>query len=111
MAIRRRGVISELGQALFGPGETATGHEAFDREYRVSADIPSAARTYLRPELIAAHLAVRLPDWSLDRDELLTYRDGRIDEPLRVPAEARMALRVAALLDAPARGSTVRPLS
>jgi hypothetical protein len=59
LAVESRGALSRLGRAVFGDNAAATGHDAFDRRYRVRTRDPSLARSLLGPALIAAHLAVR----------------------------------------------------
>jgi hypothetical protein len=100
LAVRPRGALarSRLGRAVFGADATATGHEAFDRKFRVQIEDPAPARTLLGPKLIAEHLAGRAPAWSLDGQDLLTWQAGRIKDPDQIPALASRLVRVAELL-------------
>ena len=99
VAVYRRGGMSKLGRALFGDKATALGYEPFDRVYRVSAADPRLVRSVLLPALVTEHVAGRLPDWSLQGRELLSFRTGRIDDPATIPAELAPLVRVADLIE------------
>ena len=96
--VQPRHALSKLGRALFGDRPTALGHEPFDRAFRVSAKDPSAVRQLLGPALVDEHVAGRLPAWSLDGADLLTYQNGRLDGSERVAERAAPLVRVATLL-------------
>jgi hypothetical protein len=98
ITVQPRGKLSRVARGVFGPGETATGHDAFDRAFRIATSEPRAVRDWCTPALIAEHLAGRVPPWSVYGDELLTYRAGRIDAPSAIPAEIHPTLRLATLL-------------
>jgi hypothetical protein len=99
MSVSRRGSMSKLGRTLFGDRATAVGHEAFDRAYRVSANDPRLIPAVLRPPLVVEQLTGRLPDWSVEGHEVLTYRSGRIGDPASIPAQFAGSLRIADLID------------
>ncbi|MET7394615.1 hypothetical protein ABZS66_14095 [Dactylosporangium sp. NPDC005572] len=101
VAVHRRGKLSRFGRALFGDRATAVGYKPFDRDYRVTADDPARVRGVLGRDLIAAHAAGRLPQWSLGGRELLTFREGRIVQPEALPAELAPLVRVADLIEPP----------
>jgi hypothetical protein len=98
LAVVSRGALSRLGRAVFGDKAAATGHDAFDRQFRVQARDPALARTLLGPALIAEHLAGRVPAWSLAGRDLLTWRSGWIKEPDQIATLAAPLVRVAELL-------------
>jgi hypothetical protein len=52
----------------------------------------------LRPALVQEHVAGRLPEWSLEGQDLLTYRHGHIGDPATIPRQFPLA-RVATLLE------------
>lgn len=103
VAVHRRGGGSKLWRSLFGDRATAIGYEAFDSAYRVSAADPTLVRAVLGGPLVAEHVAGRLPDWSVEGNELLTFFQGRIGAPEQIPAQIGPLLRVAALLEAHTR--------
>jgi hypothetical protein len=100
IAVHRRGAVSRFGRQLFGDKATAIGYEPFDRDYRVVAPDPRQVRGLLSGALVAEHVAGRLPDWSVEGDEVLTFREGRIGDPGTILAELAPVARVADLIDA-----------
>ncbi len=97
-AVEPRGPVSRLTRALFGAGETATGHTDFDRAFRIRAAAGTPA-AWVSPELVAAHLAGRVPaSWSVRGNELLCHRPGHL-QPHYVPGHAAVILSLADLLD------------
>lgn len=96
--VRPRGTLSRLGRAIAGDGATATGHDAFDRGFRIRAHDPALVRALVGPALIADHLAGHAPAWSLAGHDLLSWRPGRIDDPRWIPGLTAPLLRVAGLL-------------
>jgi hypothetical protein len=48
--------------------------------------------------LAGEHVAGRVPPWSLQGAELLTYQSGRLDDPERIAGVAAPLIRVATLL-------------
>jgi hypothetical protein len=90
--------LSKLGRAIFGEGKSATGYEPFDRDFKVTARDPAAARQLVGPALAAEHLAGRVPAWSLKGNDLLTFHQGRLTDPARIPALVGPLVRVATLL-------------
>lgn len=103
VAVHRRGGGSKLWRSMFGDKATAVGYEAFDRAYRVNAADPSLVRAVIGGPLLAEHVSGRLPDWSVEGNELLTFVPGRISVPDSIPAQFGPLLRVAALLEAHAQ--------
>jgi hypothetical protein len=95
ISVQPRGALSRLGRTVFGDGATATGHDAFDRRFRVRTPQPGMVPSVIGPALMAEHLADRLPSWSMYGPELLAYQQGRIGEPEGIPALAAPLLRVA----------------
>ncbi|MGN9912781.1 hypothetical protein ACTMTJ_35130 [Phytohabitans sp. LJ34] len=98
IAVQHRGALSKLGRSIFGDRATALGDERFDSRWRVSADDPTIVRGFLGPALVAEHIAGRVPHWSLQGTELVTYEHGRLTDPSRIPALVAPLLRVASLL-------------
>ena len=98
IAVDSRGAFSKLGRKLFGDGQAATGNDEFDRRFRIATKEPAIARQVVGPQLIAAHLAGTVPAWTVSGLELLTYREGTIDRPDRIPVLAEPTLRIADLL-------------
>jgi hypothetical protein len=96
--VQPRHALSKLGRALFGDRATAVGHDPFDRAFSVGAKDPTVVRQLLGPALIDEHLAGRVPGWSLDGADLLTYQNGRLDGSERVADRAAPLVRVATLL-------------
>jgi hypothetical protein len=101
LAVQPRGAVSRLGRSMFGDNASATGHEAFDRRFRVRTRDPALARCLLGPALIAEHLAGRVPEWSLAGRDLLTWQSGQIGNPRQIAAVAAPLVRVAQLLGRP----------
>jgi len=89
--------LSKLGRAIFGEGRTAIGYEPFDKEFKVTAKDPAAARQLIGPALAAEHLAGRVPAWSLKGTDLLTFHQGRLTDPARIPELVGPLVRVAML--------------
>lgn len=98
IAVHPRGGLSKLGRTIFGDRATALGDERFDSQWRVSAQDPSVVRGFIGPLLAAEHIAGRLPHWSLQGTELITYERGRLTDPARIPALVAPLVRVASLL-------------
>jgi hypothetical protein len=98
LAVQPRGALSRLGRAMFGDNATATGHDPFDRQFRVHTRDPAYARALVGPALITEHLAGRIPEWSLAGYDLLTWQTGRLSDPRQIPTLAAPLLRVADLL-------------
>jgi hypothetical protein len=99
MAVQRRGAASRFGRALFGDRATAVGYEPFDSAFRVSAEHAEQVRGLLGRELLAEHVAGRLPDWSLHGDELMTMETGLIADPAIIPGRLAALVRIADLLE------------
>jgi hypothetical protein len=99
VAVFRRGSMSKLGRTLFGDRATAIGYEAFDNAFRVAANDPRLVPTVIRPSLVAEQLAGRLPEWSVEGQELLAWREGRIGDPHSIPAQFGPLLHVADLIE------------
>jgi hypothetical protein len=98
VAVQPRGTLSRLGRAIFGDDAASTGHEDFDKQFRVHTKDPATSRALVGPALIAEHLAGRVPEWSVAGQDLMTWRQGRIDDPSQVEALAAHLVRVADLL-------------
>ncbi|WP_141721653.1 hypothetical protein [Micromonospora citrea] len=98
LTVAPRGVFSKLGRALFGSDVYATGHEEFDRRWRVGAAAPGQ-QALVGPALVAAHLAGAVPAWSVRGAELITYRAGRLEDPALVPSLLAPLVTVAGLLE------------
>jgi hypothetical protein len=98
LAVQPRGGLSRLGRAMFGDNAAATGHDTFDRQFRVQTKDPALARTLLGPALITEHLAGRVPEWSLAGHDLLTWQSGHLNDPRQIPTLAASLVRVADLL-------------
>ncbi len=98
LAVQPRGALSRLGRAMFGDNATATGHDPFDRQFRVHTKDPVYARAMVGPALITEHLAGRVPEWSLAGYDLLTWQSGQLSDPRHIPALAAPLVRVADLL-------------
>jgi hypothetical protein len=96
--VQPRHALSKLGRAVFGDRATALGHEPFDRAFRVGAKDPRAVRQLIGPALVEEHVAGRVPAWSLDGADLLTYRNGRLDGSEGVADRAAPLVWVATLL-------------
>jgi hypothetical protein len=87
ISVYRRGALSKFGRSLFGDCATAIGHEPFDIEYRVAAKDASVVPYVLRLALVQEHVAGRLPEWSLEGQDLLTYRRGLIGDAATIPVQ------------------------
>jgi hypothetical protein len=98
IAVQRRGAMSKLGRALFGPGQVVTGNPDFDRAFRIDTKDAALARHLIGPPLVHAHLAGAVPPWSLVGDELLMYQPGRLTDLDAIPALAGQLTVVADLL-------------
>ncbi|MFD6355631.1 hypothetical protein KHQ06_14975 [Nocardia tengchongensis] len=99
LAVRRRGLMSQFGRALFGDKPTATGNVMFDSQYRVEAADAGHAKAMVSPPLIAAHIAGMVPQWSLVGNELLAYAPaGVFKDPNMIPGYAGPLMHVADLL-------------
>lgn len=95
-----RGLLSQLGRAMFGDKPTATGNVLFDSQYRIRTGDPGCAKALVGPPLIDAHLARAVPPWSLVGAELLTCVrvSGALRDPSAIPGYAAPLLHVAELL-------------
>lgn len=93
-----RGAVSRLTRSLFGEGQISTGDPEFDRRFRIRSPDPLTARGLLEPALVSAHLADRVPPWSIHGDELLSYRPGVLQGPDDVQRAVAPLLEVARLL-------------
>jgi hypothetical protein len=98
VTLHQRGAVSRLGRRLFGESAGATGHEEFDRRFRIESPTPDAARALFGPLLVAETLAGHLPLWSLYAGTLLAHRPGHIKDPAHAPGMAAPLARVADLL-------------
>jgi len=98
LAVQPRGALSRLGRAMFGDKATATGHDLFDRRFRVQTRDPAYARTLVGPALITEHVAGRVPEWTLAGHDLLTWQHGILSDPRQIPVLAAPLMRVADLL-------------
>ena len=96
--VQPRHGLSKMGRAIFGDRATAIGYEPFDRAFRIVAKDPTAGRQLVGRSLAGEHLAGRVPAWSLRGAELLTYQEGRLADPARIPSLAAPLVRVAHLL-------------
>jgi hypothetical protein len=96
--VASRSAASRLARSLFGEGQVSTGDREFDRRLRIKSPDPATARALVGPALISAHLAERVPAWSLDGDELVTYRQGLLPEPDDVSPLVAPLVEVARLL-------------
>lgn len=100
IAVILRSGWSKLLRALFDDRETTTRYEPFDKAYRVVADDARYVRSLLGSDLVADHVAGRLPDWSLQGNELLAFRKGTIGDPAGIIAQFAPLLQVADLVEA-----------
>jgi hypothetical protein len=98
VAVQSRGGISRLGKAIFGDNAAATGHEDFDRQFRVKTTDLATSRALLGPALIAEHLAGQIPAWSLAGQDLLAWQEGKIGDASRIEGLAAGLVRVATLM-------------
>jgi hypothetical protein len=92
------------------------GKDAFDRRFRVVSSDPGAAERLIGPALRRAHLAGKVPPWSIAGDELLARVNGSyLPRPAKVVKAADSALRIIDLFgidhdrpDEPDRQDTAR---
>lgn len=98
LSVQPRGALSRFGRTMFGDNAAATGHDAFDRQFRVHTRNPALARTLIGPALIAEHCADQVPAWSLAGHDLLTWQTGSIRDPHHIATLAAPLVRVAKLL-------------
>jgi hypothetical protein len=98
IAVQQRGGLSKLGRSIFGDRPTALGDERFDSQWRVSAKDPATVRGFIGPMLAEEHIAGRVPSWSIEGNELITYQNGRLTDPAVIPALVAPLVRVASLL-------------
>jgi hypothetical protein len=78
---------------MFGDNATATGHDSFDRRFRVQATDPAYAWSLVGPALITEHLAGTVPEWTLAGRDLLTWQSGALTDPRRIPSLAAPLVR------------------
>jgi len=76
MALTQRGLGSKMMRALGKRSPVESGHDEFDRRFRVDAADPGAAREYLSPALVQALTQGEVPPWSLRAGELLVVWHG-----------------------------------
>ena len=93
-----RSAVSRLTHSLFGEGKISTGDAEFDRRFTIRSRDPVTARALVGPTLVAAHRADRVPAWSLDGEELVTYRHGVLQGPDDVLPLVAPLVEVARLL-------------
>jgi hypothetical protein len=98
LAVAPRGPLSKLGRTIFGDSKAATGHDMFDRQFRVQTKDPAVARHLLGPALIGEHLAGRVPPWQVAGRDLVSYDVGGIRDPDQIPSLAMPLVRVAEML-------------
>lgn len=92
LEIESRGSVSRLSRRMFGAGPV-TGDAEFDRRFKVTGDLA------VPPRLIAAYLTGGVPAaWALQDADVITWRDGTLTDPERLPGQADPALRVTHLL-------------
>jgi len=97
--LEARGGVSRLKSRLVGPGDCATGNADFDRAFRLRSSEPAAVPQWFSAPLIAAHLSGRVPvPWSVQGNQLLYHRPGRLD-PNEIPGHAAAILPLATMLD------------
>jgi hypothetical protein len=100
VGVYHRGLLSQLGRAMFGDKPTATGNVLFDSRFKIAAADPVCAKALVGPRLIDAHIARAVPQWSIVGAELLTCipASGKLRDPNQVIDYAASLLRVADLL-------------
>lgn len=100
VAVQPRGLVSQLGRAVFGDKPTATGNVLFDSQFRITAPDPAYAKAMVLPPLIDAHIARAVPCWSLAGAELLTCTplSRKLRDPSVIPGYIAPVVRVAELL-------------
>ena len=96
--VRPRSDRSRLGRGIDGGGVIGVGYEPFDRGYLVFTNAPADAVRLIGPVLAGEHLGGRLPAWSLQGADLLSFGSGRLDDPDAISALAAPLVRVAELL-------------
>lgn len=89
--VRGRGLGSRMLRALGRSSPVEVGHPAFDQRFRVEAADPRAARALLSPALVDAHLRGLVPQWSLQRAELMITKTGRLNPEDVLPGAERVA--------------------
>ncbi|WP_377267709.1 hypothetical protein [Peterkaempfera sp. SMS 1(5)a] len=92
MRVEERGRGSRLGRSLGLRDPAAIGHDAFDRAFRIRAANPTVGRRLLTRQLVAAHLARRVPLWSVRGFDLVSTWEGKVRADAILP-------RVEVLLD------------
>ncbi|WP_174183310.1 hypothetical protein [Nocardia barduliensis] len=100
IAVVSRGLLSQLGRAIFGDKPTATGNVLFDAQYRIVTPDPACAEALVGPLLIRAHIAKAVPHWSIVGAELLTCvpTSRKLRDPNLIPGYVAPLLHVAELL-------------
>jgi hypothetical protein len=98
IAVSPRGGMSKLWRSVFGDSGATTGIPQFDETFKINTKDPAAVRYAVGPALVEAHLAGRVPAWSIVGDELLTAFQGRITDPTKVPGWAASLVLVAQLM-------------
>ena len=93
-----RSAVSRFTRSMFGEGQIATGDSEFDRRFRIKSPEPGTARALVGQALISAHLAERVPGWSLYGEELMTCQQGVLRGPEGVAPLLNPLLEVARLL-------------
>jgi Domain of unknown function (DUF1707) len=77
-----------------------TGHAGFDKEFQVRTDAPGGPSAVVSTQLAEAHLAGKVPLWTLRGQELMCYEDGKtqvedleatVDRAVRVAESLRDA--------------------
>jgi hypothetical protein len=112
VAVHRRLDWERTERRLALDRPTFVGDDVFDQEYRVVAPDSAAARAVVGPALIAAHVAGKLPDWSVRGTEVLTYRAGDVGMFTSIPNQFTSVMLIADLIEAdvaagPPRGTEV----
>lgn len=97
MRVEARGMGSRVARALGRRDPAALGHDAFDRAFRIRSADPATGRRLLTRRLIEAHLARRVPLWSVRGVDLVATWTGKVD-PDTIPSRVDRLLTVAALL-------------
>ncbi|MFG3616754.1 hypothetical protein [Nocardia sp. NPDC047654] len=100
VAVVPRGLLSQLGRAMFGDKPTATGNALFDSRYRIVAADPACAKALIGPALIDAHIARTVPHWNIVGADLLTWIpvSSVLRDPSTIPGYVAPLLHVAELL-------------
>ncbi|MDL4776397.1 hypothetical protein [Actinomadura xylanilytica] len=97
MEVHRRGLGSRMARALGKRAEVESGDDEFDRRYRLESGDPDAARPFLSPELVQAHLRDEITPWRLERGTLIVVEDGVL-EPAEIGRRLQNLERIAVLL-------------